>query len=55
MSDEVYRLAHGHGGQQIWLLPGLNAAVIFTAESAVNRWRNPRRLIEQYVIPAMKL
>lgn len=55
MSGEVYRLAHGHGGQQIWLLPGLNAAVIFTAESAVNRWRNPRRLIEQYVIPAMKL
>ncbi|MNI91787.1 hypothetical protein D3C73_1494980 [compost metagenome] len=39
---EPYGLAHGHGGQQIWLLPGLDAAVIFTAESAVNRWKNPR-------------
>lgn len=55
MSGEIYRLAHGHGGQQIWLLPNLNAAVIFTAESAVSRWKNPRRLVEQYVIPAMKL
>lgn len=53
MSSQPYRLAHGHGGQQLWLLPELDAAVIFTAESAVSRWRNPRRLIEQHIIPAM--
>ena len=53
MSGETYHLAHGHGGQQIWLLPNLNAAVIFTAESAVSRWKNPRRLIERHIIPAM--
>lgn len=53
MSSQPYRLAHGHGGQQLWLLPELDAAVIFTAESAVNRWRNPRPLIEQHIIPAM--
>ncbi|CAM4510908.1 serine hydrolase domain-containing protein [Paenibacillus typhae] len=53
MNSQPYRLAHGHGGQQLWLLPGLDAAVIFTAESTVSRWRNPRRLIEQHIIPAM--
>jgi CubicO group peptidase (beta-lactamase class C family) len=54
MSGQPYRLAHGHGGQQILLLPGLDAAVIFTAESKVNQWKNPRRLVEQYLIPAMR-
>ncbi|WP_150272118.1 serine hydrolase domain-containing protein [Paenibacillus tepidiphilus] len=53
MSGQPYRLAHGHGGQQLWLLPDLDAAVVFTAESAVSRYRNPRRLVEQHIIPAM--
>ncbi|GGF93856.1 6-aminohexanoate-dimer hydrolase [Paenibacillus albidus] len=53
MSGQTYRLAHGHGGQQILLLPELDAAVIFTAESKVRTWKNPRRLVEQYIIPAM--
>lgn len=53
ISSQPYRLAHGHGGQQLWLLPELDAAVVFTAESAVSRWKNPRRLIEQHIIPAM--
>ncbi|MEK4062260.1 MULTISPECIES: serine hydrolase domain-containing protein [unclassified Paenibacillus] len=55
MSSQPYVLAHGHGGQQLLLLPKLDAAVIFTAESAVSRWKNPRRLVEQYIIPAMEL
>ncbi|WP_052380729.1 serine hydrolase domain-containing protein [Paenibacillus camerounensis] len=50
---QPYVLAHGHGGQQLWLLPELDAAIVFTAESAVSRWRNPRRLLEQHIIPAM--
>ncbi|UQZ34659.1 serine hydrolase [Paenibacillus sp. PK3_47] len=53
MSGQPYRLAHGHGGQQLLLLPKLDAAVIFTAESAVRQWKHPRRLVEQYIIPAM--
>lgn len=53
MSGQPYKLAHGHGGQQLLLLPKLDAAVIFTAESAVSRWKHPRRLVEQYIIPAM--
>jgi hypothetical protein len=55
MSSQPYVLAHGHGGQQLLLLPKLDAAVIFTAESAVSRWKHPRRLVEQYIIPAMEL
>lgn len=54
MSGQPYQLAHGHGGQQLLLLPKLDAAVIFTAESAVSRWKHPRRLVEQYIIPAME-
>ncbi|AIQ44871.1 beta-lactamase [Paenibacillus sp. FSL R7-0273] len=53
ISGQPYVLAHGHGGQQLWLLPELDSAVVFTAESAVSRWRNPRRLLEQHIIPAM--
>lgn len=53
ISGQPYVLAHGRGGQQLWLLPELDAAIVFTAESAVSRWRNPRRLLEQHIIPAM--
>ncbi|MFC3750152.1 serine hydrolase domain-containing protein [Paenibacillus sp. GCM10012306] len=53
MSGQPFQLAHGHGGQQILLLPRLDAAVIFTAETKVRQWKNPRRLMEQYLIPAM--
>ncbi|MFF2019098.1 serine hydrolase domain-containing protein [Paenibacillus sp. NPDC058177] len=53
MSGQPFKLAHGHGGQQILLLPSLDAAVIFTAETKVRQWKNPRRLVEQYLIPAM--
>lgn len=48
-----FALAHGHGGQQLLLLPELEAAVVFTADAGVTRWKNPRRLVEQYLIPAM--
>lgn len=53
ISGQRFALAHGHGGQQLLLLPELEAAVVFTADAAVARWRNPRRLVEQYLIPAM--
>lgn len=53
MSGQPFKLAHGHGGQQILLLPDLDAAVIFTAESKTNTWKNPRKLVEKYIIPAM--
>lgn len=53
MSGQPFKLAHGHGGQQILLLPNLDAAVIFTAKSKTNTWKNPRKLVEKYIIPAM--
>ncbi|USB33755.1 serine hydrolase [Paenibacillus sp. YPG26] len=49
-----FTYAHGHGGQQIILIPSLEATVVFTADSTVSRWRNPRQLLRNYVIPAMR-
>ncbi|WP_068613984.1 serine hydrolase domain-containing protein [Paenibacillus tuaregi] len=51
--DFIY--AHGHGGQQIILIPELDAVVVFTADSKVSRFRNPRQLLGSYVLPAMKM
>ncbi|MNV36460.1 hypothetical protein D3C71_1279370 [compost metagenome] len=53
MSGQPYKLAHGHGGQQILLLPKLDTVVVFTAESKTNNWKNPRKLLEKYIIPTM--
>lgn len=53
MSGQPYALAHGHGGQQILLLPKLSAAVVFTAESRTGHWKHPRKLVEHYIIPAL--
>lgn len=49
-----YAYAHGHGGQQINVIPALNSVVIFTAASDLNRWKNPRPLLEKFIIPALK-
>lgn len=48
-----YACAHGHGGQQIYLLPEADAVVVFTADSKVSRWKNPRSLLERYILPAI--
>lgn len=53
MSGQPYKLAHGHGGQQILLFPKLDAVVVFTAESKIKNWKNPRKLLEKYIIPTM--
>lgn len=49
-----FAYAHGHGGQQINVIPALDAVVVFTADSALNRWKNPRPLLEKFIIPALK-
>ncbi|MNJ30443.1 serine hydrolase domain-containing protein [Paenibacillus bouchesdurhonensis] len=49
-----YAYAHGHGGQQINVIPALDSVVIFTAASDINRWKNPRPLLEKFIIPALK-
>ncbi|RUT31622.1 class C beta-lactamase-related serine hydrolase [Paenibacillus zeisoli] len=49
-----FTYAHGHGGQQIILIPSLDAVVVFTADSTVSRWRNPRQLLKNYIIPAIR-
>lgn len=53
MNGQTYRLAHGHGGQQILLLPDLEAVIVYTADSKVARWKHPRRITETCLIPAM--
>ncbi|WP_310550598.1 serine hydrolase domain-containing protein [Paenibacillus glufosinatiresistens] len=53
MSGQPFTLAHGHGGQQILLLPRLDAVIVFTAESRTGHWKHPRKLVEQHLIPAM--
>ncbi|MDO7906645.1 serine hydrolase [Paenibacillus sp. JX-17] len=54
INEADFVCAHGHGGQQVYLLPGQNAAVIFTADSKVSRWKNPRSLLQRYILPAMQ-
>ncbi|GAA0134646.1 serine hydrolase [Paenibacillus sp. YSY-4.3] len=49
-----YAYAHGHGGQQINVIPSLDAVVVFTAASDLNRWKNPRPLLEKFIMPALK-
>ncbi|WP_234032994.1 serine hydrolase domain-containing protein [Paenibacillus faecalis] len=54
IDGQVFSLAHGHGGQQIYLFPDSDAVIIFTQESKVSRWRNPRMLIEQFILKSLK-
>jgi len=49
-----YAYAHGHGGQQINVIPSLDAVVAFTAASGLDRWKNPRPLLEKFIMPALK-
>lgn len=49
-----FAYAHGHGGQQINVIPSLDAVVVFTAASDLNRWKNPRPLLEKFIMPALK-
>ena len=53
ISGRSYSLAHGHGGQQIYVFPELDMVVVFTQDSRVSRWKNPRMLLEQYVLEAV--
>lgn len=53
IDGQVFSLAHGHGGQQLYLFPGLDAVIVFTQDSHVSRWRNPRMLIERYILKAI--
>lgn len=53
IDGQSYSLAHGHGGQQIYLFPGLDTVIVFTQDSHVSRWRNPRMLVEKYILKAM--
>lgn len=45
--------AWGHGGNFIMLLPSLQAVAVAVSDPAVNRWRDPRSLMEQVVLPGM--
>ncbi|MGM1047176.1 MAG: serine hydrolase [Bacillota bacterium] len=53
IDGQSFSLAHGHGGQQIYLFPGLGAVIIFTQDSHVSRWKNPRMLLEQFILKSI--
>ncbi|AZK44901.1 serine hydrolase domain-containing protein [Paenibacillus lentus] len=50
----TYAYAHGHGGQQINVIPALDSVIVFTAASDLSRWKNSRPLLEKFIIPALK-
>ncbi len=49
-----YSYAHGHGGQQIYMIPELESVVVFTSESRVNRFKNPKGLLEKFILPTLQ-
>ncbi|MDR9852450.1 serine hydrolase [Paenibacillus sp. VCA1] len=53
MNGQTFSCAHGHGGQQLYLFPEKEAVVVFTADSKVSRWKNPRPLLQEFVLGAV--
>lgn len=54
MNGQSFSCAHGHGGQQLYLFPEADAVVVFTADSKVSRWKNPRPLLQRFILEAMR-
>lgn len=54
IDGQTFTLAHGHGGQQIYLFPALDTVIVFTQDSHVSRWKNPRMLLEQFILKSIK-
>ncbi|WP_411348890.1 serine hydrolase domain-containing protein [Paenibacillus sp. WLX2291] len=48
-----YICAHGHGGQEIILLPKWDTVVVFTSESKVRKYKNPRHLLPELLFPLL--
>lgn len=48
-----YAYAHGHGGQQIYVVPELSAVIVFTSTSRAKRCKNPKKLVEEYLLPVL--
>jgi len=46
--------AHGFGGQYIFVVPKLNLVAVFTSGLADPDFPTPRRLMEEYILPAAK-
>ncbi|MWV45711.1 serine hydrolase [Paenibacillus sp. HJL G12] len=53
MNGQAFSYAHGHGGQQIYVFPELDAVVVFTADCKVSRWKNPKPLLQQFILKAL--
>ncbi|TYA11627.1 serine hydrolase [Paenibacillus faecis] len=49
-----YSYAHGHGGQQIYVIPDLEAVVASASDSKVRRYKNPKVLLEHHILPALQ-
>ncbi len=49
-----YYFAQGHGGQYIFVVPKLELVVVFTGDPSVSRWKSPRVLFEQLLLPAAR-
>jgi CubicO group peptidase (beta-lactamase class C family) len=46
--------AHGHGGQYIFVLPGLDMIVVFTGDLADPVFPAPHRLLRTFLLPAVQ-
>jgi CubicO group peptidase (beta-lactamase class C family) len=46
--------AHGFGGQYIFVVPKLNLVAVFTSSLTDPDFPTPRRLMEEYILPAAK-
>ncbi|WP_052723654.1 serine hydrolase domain-containing protein [Paenibacillus wulumuqiensis] len=49
-----YACAHGHGGQEIIILPQLDTVIVFTSDSKVRKYKNPRHLLPEMLFPALQ-
>ncbi|WP_166242748.1 serine hydrolase domain-containing protein [Paenibacillus turpanensis] len=49
-AGQPYYFAQGHGGQYIFVVPGLELVCVFTADPAVSRWKSVRPAFENILI-----
>ncbi|CAM3475547.1 serine hydrolase domain-containing protein [Marinicrinis lubricantis] len=53
LNGSMVHYALGHGGQYIFAVPDKDMVVVMTSDPKVSRWKNPRTLLEQVIIPAV--
>ena len=54
VSDQGYFWVDGHGGQFIIIMPEHDLVAVFTSTQGASDGPSPRRLFEQYILPALR-